>query len=72
MTMIIDYVNKVGDDHNSDNSGDDGDDGVSGVGVEGDSWKLIRRLDYYLGPRVHNYLKGWRLVVPSYAIFYLT
>ena len=72
MTMIIDYVNKVGDDHNSDNSGDDGDDGVSGVGVEGDSWKLIRRLDYYLGPRVQNYLKGWRLVVPSYAIFYFT
>ena len=48
------------------------DDDVSGVGVEGDSWKLIRRLDYYLGPRVHNYLKGWRLVVPSSAIFYLT
>ena len=53
-------------------SDDDGDDDVSGVGVEGDSWKLIRRLDYYLGPRVHNYLKGWRLVVPSSAIFYLT
>ena len=41
MTMIIDYVNKVGDDHNSDNSGDDGVDGVSGVGVEGDGSTTI-------------------------------
>ena len=59
MTMIIDCIKKVGDDDNSDDSGDDdGDDDVRSVGVEGDSWKLIRRLDYYLGPRVHSYLKG--------------
>ena len=37
---------------------DEGDDDVRSVGVEGDSWKLIRRLDYYLLPRVHSYLKG--------------
>ena len=55
MTMIFDYINKVGDDDKSD---DIGDDDVRSVGVEGDSWKLIRRLDYYLGPRVHSYLKG--------------
>ena len=71
MTMIIDCIKKVGDDDNSDDSGDDdGDDDVSSVGVEGDSWKLIRRLDYYLGPRVHNYLKGWRLV--GYFLFNLS
>ena len=71
MTMIIDYVNKVGDDHNSDNSGDDdGDDDVSGVGVEGDSWKLIRRLDYYLGPTTWSTTIS-RADVWS-AIFYLT
>ena len=57
-----DYVNKVGDDHKSNDSGNDDGDDVRSVGVEG---------DYYLGPRVHSYLKGQRLV-PSSAIFYLT
>ena len=48
----------MGDDHNSNDSGNDDGDDVRSVGVEGDSWKLIRRLDYYLLPRVHSYLKG--------------
>ena len=51
-------------------SDDDGDDDISGVGVEGDSWKLIRRLDYYLGPTTWSTTIS-RADVWS-AIFYLT
>ena len=53
--MMHQYVVAI---HNDDSGDDDGDDDVRSVGVEGDSWKLIRRLDYYLGPRVHSYIKG--------------